>query len=313
MEPTDQSADRRATLIFNPVAGAGDARKDLEKIRDLLDGEFELDVRETAPDAGARQLTEEALRDGVALILAAGGDGTVAETADVLAKTRVPLGIIPRGTANALAVALFGDGLRLDPIGTACKAIRNGRVIEIDTALCEGRRMLLLAGIGIEAGMVEHADRESKSRFGVLAYLAGGWKQIRSQEEFEVTLEAADGGTERLRTASLVVANAAPPSSIFAQGSGAPVFDDGKLDVTALINTETPLEKFAAVLALLNAALTESQAGDRILHFRTPRVRITASPRQKLVLDGEIIGATPMTIECARASLRVIAPAGKNP
>lgn len=75
--------------------------------------------------------------------------------------------------------------------------------------------MLLFGGIGIETGMVERAERDLKSKFGVLAYLIGGWEQINEQEEFDVEL-TCDEPTQKIHTASVVVANAAPPTSIVA-------------------------------------------------------------------------------------------------
>lgn len=300
-------ARRPAVLIFNPVAGAGNPEVELAQIREILEAEIDLEIIETTEDVSAAAIAHRALENGAATVIAAGGDGTVNEVATALIGSDAKLGIIPLGTANALAVSLFGDVLRLDPIVMSCEAILDGYTRTIDTALCGSKPMLLLAGIGIETGMVERADRDLKSRFGVFAYLVGGWEQIREQEPFDITL-TCDGKKQSLRVSSLVVANAAPPSSVFAQGRGQPDFTDGLLDVTAVIDLETPWDAFQTVLSLLNAGLSQSQAGERVLHFRAKRVKVSADPVQKLVLDGEIDGETPLDFRAVPQSLRVIAP-----
>jgi diacylglycerol kinase family enzyme len=299
--------ERRATLIFNPVAGAGDPGADLTRIRKLLEPAFHLTIRETARDVAASTLAAAALDEGAEVVLAAGGDGTVAEAAAALRGSEAVLGIIPRGTANALAVTLFGPALRLDPIGFACRAIVAGTTRTIDTATCNGRLMLQLAGIGVEAGMIRRATRELKGRFGVLAYLAGGWRQIRAQEAFEVRVEC-DGRAHRFQTGSLVVANAAPPSSVFAQGNGSPIVDDGLLDVTTIVDVSSTWEAIDTVLRLMNAGLIHTPAGDRVMHMRGRSIRVDATPPQNLVIDGEIAGTTPVEFEVVPQSLKVFAP-----
>lgn len=301
-------ARRTATLIFNPVAGAGNPQTELAAIREKLEESIELNIVETSPDVSAADLARNALDQGERMILSAGGDGTVSEVAEALIDSQATLGIIPRGTANALAVAIFGDTLRLDPIGISCDAIIAGVTRTMDTAECNGKPMLLLAGVGLEAGMVQRADRSLKNKFGVLAYLVGGWEQIREQEEFDLTI-TCDGHTQKLRTGSLVIANAAPPSSIFAQGNGQPVFDDGYLDLTMLVDLKTPWDVMVTTLGLLSAGLTQSPAGDRVLHMRAKEVTIETSPPQKIVLDGELCGTTPVAFKIRPQSLRVIAPA----
>jgi diacylglycerol kinase family enzyme len=86
---------------------------------------------ETRPDDTGERLAREAVRSGVDLVLASGGDGTITACAGGIAGTRVPLGVLPCGTGNllarnlglplsldeALAVALTGSNRRLD-VGT---------------------------------------------------------------------------------------------------------------------------------------------------------------------------------------------------
>ena len=300
-------ATQKAVMIFNPVSGTGNPAKERERIQELLGSAMMLDVMETTAELGAGTLARQALEQGADLVIAAGGDGTVSEVAEVLSGTGVPLAIIPRGTANALAVALFGPQLYLDPIGRSCQAILDGATRSIDTVRCGKHPMLLLAGIGVETGMVERAERELKDRFGVLAYLVGGWEQIKAQEEFDVELEC-DGQRHQFRSGSVVVANAAPPSSVFAQGSGTPIYDDGLLDITTIVDVKTPWEAVQTILELFRAGLTQRKPGERVITMKAMQVRIVTLPPQKLVVDGEMVGTTPVEFEVVPHSLTVIVP-----
>ncbi|WP_169977613.1 YegS/Rv2252/BmrU family lipid kinase [Tautonia rosea] len=300
-------AKRRAVMIFNPISGSGNAEKEHARILELLEPSMMLDVKETTPEVDAGSLAREALKAGVDLVIAAGGDGTVSEVAEVLTGTDIPLAIIPRGTANALAVALFGPQLYLDPIGRSCEAILDGVTRTIDTVKCGDHQMLLLAGIGVESGMVERAERDLKARFGVLAYLVGGWEQIKAQEEFDVELEC-DGKRHRFRSGSVVVANAAPPSSVFAQGSGTPIYDDGMLDVTTLVDVKTPWEAVQTIMQLFQAGLTQQAPEERVITMRAAKVRVETNPPQTVAIDGELVGQTPVEFEVVPASLKVIVP-----
>jgi diacylglycerol kinase family enzyme len=219
------------------------------------------------------------------------------------------LGIIPRGTANALAVCLYGKPMRLDPIGTGCSYVVAGNTRVMDVAEVDGKHMFLLSGVGIEAGMVERADREWKRKWGPLAYIVGAMAQLGNQEPFHAELEV-DGEKHAYDTASVVVANAAPISSVFAQGGGAPDFEDGLLDVTVLIGNEEgklPVD-FETMLALLDSEARASEAFSGIRHFQGKQIKIRTVPSQKMVLDGELHDAKDgFVFQVKPAALKVFA------
>ncbi len=295
---------RKACLIFNPVSGTTDADQDLERIKELLSTQFDLDIQFTTEEISADKLAEEAVKkDEFEIIIAAGGDGTLSETARALGETTIPLGIIPRGTANAFASAL---GLP-DTLDEACETILSGKTRRIDIGRCNGKLMTLLAGIGFEAETVENASREAKQRWGVLAYLISGIQQLRELELFEAEIET-DDKIIKVSAGALTVANAAPPTSVLAQGPAGILYDDGLLDVT-IISSNTWGAAIAASYHLLQTGLRGDAAQrDDIGYLRTKRVKITTNPPQKIVLDGEMIGNTPLEVECIPGGLSVIVP-----
>lgn len=297
---------RSACLIFNPVSGQSDSDQDLKRIIKILQPELELDVQLTSPEKDAAQLTQAAIERGFQTIIVSGGDGTVSAAAGALIETDIPLGIIPRGTANAIASAL---GI-YDTIQGACQTILNGTTHKIDVGRCNGKPMVLLAGIGFEAKTIEEADRELKNNFGMLAYVVSGLQKLDELESFEAQIET-DKNTVTISAGAVTIANAAPPTSILAQGPAGIVYDDGLLDVTLV----TPKDQANALVAsyelLQSAILGESADHEDIKYIRTRYVKVTAQPAQKIALDGEIIGETPIQVECIPGGLNIIVPIDK--
>jgi len=298
---------RSACLIFNPVAGQSDPEQDLSSIRALLEPEIDLDIRLTTPDVDAGQLAQEAVKQGVHTIIASGGDGTLSAAAEALMGTSIPLGVISRGTANAFASAL---GIP-DTIEAACQTILAGKTKVVDTALCNGKPMVLLVGIGFEAEVVEKADRETKNRLGMLAYILAGVKQLRDFDTFEATIET-DDRVITVNAAAVTIANAAPPTSILAQGPAGIIYDDGLLDLT-VVAPENRAGAIASAYHLLQTALRGDAAErDDIGYMRARRIKVTTNPPQKVVLDGEIIGTMPIEVECIPGGLTILVPATED-
>jgi diacylglycerol kinase (ATP) len=294
-----------AYLIFNPVSGQGTPDDELNLIRQLLEPHFHLNIAFTEPDVSPQQLAQQAIADKADLIIASGGDGTVSAVAGALMHTGIPLGVIPRGTANAFAVSL---GIpRLMPIRNACQVILGGYTRTVDAALCNGYPLILLAGIGFEAAAIEMADRDMKDQWGVFAYLMAGWQAMDGQALFDTEIQA-EGEVYQFQAQAITVANAAPSTSVLAQGAGEVIFDDGLLDVT-IASAQSKLEGITTLMRMLGAAITRNTVEHQnIVHSRARKLRITTQPPQKVVVDGELIGETPIEVECFPSSLTVFVP-----
>jgi diacylglycerol kinase (ATP) len=301
-----------AYLIFNPVAGQGDPNVDLATIRQMLEPQILVNVIMTQPHvnpadqareviANIRSKTEHDL--GASLIIASGGDGTVSAVAGATIGTGLPLGIIPRGTANAFAVGLgIPTTLR-----AACETILAGNTYVVDAARCNDIPMILLAGLGFEAGMVDKASRELKNELGNLAYVLAGVRQLATAQPFKATIEI-EGKETQLQTTAITVANVAPPTSVLAQGLGKVIPDDGLLEVT-ISTSKTRLQGLNAFAALItSAAVGNPTQREDIVCLRTPRLKVTTEPAQKLVIDGELVEANPIEFECIPKGLTLFAP-----
>ncbi|MBT9312682.1 methylglyoxal synthase [Leptothoe kymatousa] len=302
---------RDAYLIFNPVAGQGNPDRDLALIRQILVPQVNLhtifteaDVDVIAQAKGAIatiQANQTTAEPG--FIIASGGDGTVSAIAGATMETGIPLGVIPRGTANAFAVAM---GIPTD-LQQACEAIAAGHTRVVDAAYCNKIPMILLAGMGFEAEVVENANRELKNQLGALAYLLSGAQQFFTQESFQVQIEI-DGQTIDDVAVAVTVANAAPPTSVMAQGFGDVIPNDGLLEVTIAV-PQTRLQGMNMMASLFTSALVKSQfEREDIVCLRTKRLKVKTDPPQKLVVDGELWDANPIEFECVPGGLTIFSP-----
>ena len=99
-------------IIYNPAAGRRRAARLWRVLDVMVHNGVKLELAETQHPGHATTLAREAAADGADLVVAAGGDGTIAEVAAGLAGSDCMMGIIPLGTANVLAHEL---GLKMTP------------------------------------------------------------------------------------------------------------------------------------------------------------------------------------------------------
>ena len=308
---------RRGYLIFNPVAGQGDPVNELAEIRSYLEPQIMLQIWMTQPNLDPAQQARELIQEikafeqqgeGESLIIASGGDGTVGAVASALADSDIPLGIIPRGTANAFSVALgIPTGVK-----AACTNLLLGNTRLVDVAMCNDQPMILLSGLGFEAGMVNKASRELKNILGPMAYIFSGARQLVDQQPFKATLRI-DGEEYHLDASAITVANAAPATSVMAQGFGQVIPDDGLLEVI-VASPKDRISSFSVLSSLAwSAIVSNTSHHDNIACFRTRQIEVELEESQKLVVDGEILDADKMTVSVKPGALQVVAPIRLKP
>lgn len=290
-------------LIFNPVSGQGNAKAELALIRQEIGAEVPLSILETSLEASAKELARQAIAQSADCIVASGGDGTVSAVAGAMIESDIPLGIIPRGTANAIASA-FGISNNLKD---ACHIILTGVSRNIDVASCNDDPLLLLAGVGLEAEVIEQANRPLKNKIGTAAYILSAFQQVQDLNIFEVELETPDR-IITVEAAGITVANAAPATSVLAQGPSNVLPYDGLLDVTIFAPQGTR-SAIAASYNLFQSALSDrSTQRTDVGYFRCTAVKVSTDPAQKVVVDGEVTGDTPIDIRCIPRGLTLMTP-----
>jgi diacylglycerol kinase family enzyme len=175
---------RQALLIANPKAGRGGPKRRQEAIREfcrLMEARgIRVEVEMTTAPRDAARLSAAAAREGFPEVIVSGGDGTINEALQGLIGTSVRLAIWPRGTANVL-----GGELRLPRrLDRLADVLAAGKVQRAYAACAtientgEQRYFLLMAGIGMDAAIIDLVRPTLKERIGVAAFWLSGLESL---------------------------------------------------------------------------------------------------------------------------------------
>jgi diacylglycerol kinase (ATP) len=167
-------------MLYNPLSGSRHHRRlaEVKAAAAVLRGAgIEVTVAPTHSSAATARQVSEAIAQGCDAVFACGGDGTAHDVMQALVGTKIALGLIPLGTANALAHDL---GIPLKPVSAARAAlsavprrVATGHVRYSDFSGNPGSRYFTVTlGIGSDAHLFKELDPALKIRFGMLAYYA---------------------------------------------------------------------------------------------------------------------------------------------
>ena len=275
---------------MNPIAGPRGVPRNP---KDLLERAEKLGVNlqvvETRPGIECEGLV--ANHEGsFDCLLAVGGDGTVMEVAQAAMKRGVPLAILPRGTANAVA---WHFGLPFD-LPRALKVASQGKPVQIDLAEVGGRKFILMAGLGYDAHVIRDATRMLKDRFGFLAYMYSALRNVRRRHySFVITLDS--GEVKRERGAMALVANIGTlAGNIRFVREVSP--DDGKLDLV-IIAPANFRDFYRMAFRGLFGRLHDDP---RVHYYQAASIRIESAPLAPLEIDGTVVEGRHRELE-ARA------------
>jgi YegS/Rv2252/BmrU family lipid kinase len=250
--------------------------------------------------AGA--LARVAAEGGAALIVAAGGDGTLNEVLQGMVGSAVPLAILPGGTANVLANEMGVPGT-IERAAAALAGYRPYRIAAGRVRRGDGsqRHFLLMAGAGLDARIVYEVSGPLKDRVGKLAYWVAGMRTAgRRLEEFPVTVD----GQSTSCSFALVsrVRNYGGDLQIACETS---LFDD-RFEVVLFAGRNTlRYLKYLAGVALRRVA---GMRGVTVLRARQVALGAAADRRVYLQVDGEFAGPLPAVIEMAPDAVTLLVP-----
>lgn len=191
----------RMLFIVNPISG-GKKKKGFEKrvLEDLDLTRYEADFAATNYPGHARVLAERAIKEGVEVVVAVGGDGTINEVASALYATNTVLGIIPEGSGNGLALYL---GIPLNE-RAAVRRLNGSEHITIDSGTINDLRFFNVAGIGFDASV---SDRFANDKIrGPIGYLKAVLTEISTYKPKRYTLNI-DGTVYEREAFMISVAN----------------------------------------------------------------------------------------------------------
>lgn len=289
----------RAAVIFHPLK------------HDDLDA-FRAAVSKTMTDLGwaaplwletragepGRLLVEEAMRAGVDVVVASGGDGTVTACAAGLAGSGIPLGVLPTGTGNLLARNL-GLPISLDD---ALAVALTGADRRLDIGIANGRTFAVMAGVGFDALMLGDASEQMKKRVGWPAYVLSALRHL-GERPMRIVVRA-DGTAPRQSWANgVIIGNVGSlPGRIPLLPGAAP--DDGFLDVAFL----TARGWMGWLLLAINVLLRRRTG--RLRNLACRELLIDLDQERPWEADGEVVGPTrQLRVGIRPGSLLVRVPA----
>jgi diacylglycerol kinase (ATP) len=300
----------RARLIVNPVAGHDSAPDHLEKINVALRNRYgDLDIVMTAGLGDAERAAAIAGSAGYDIVFVAGGDGTLNEVLNGLARlgalSDVTVGLLPLGTGNDFATAL---GLPTD-IDEALAIAAAGRVARIDVGRLNDRVFANVSAGGFIAEVSDAVSTELKGVAGRFAYLLGGAQVLLSYEPVRARIVAARESALPRRLHDWFDMQLFAVCNAPLIGGGRPIApfarpDDGLFDVC--IVDALPTLQFLGLLRGLAAGAHVDH--DHVTYFRTSAVDLEFDRTILVNTDGQVLETRTCVYRILPGALGAIVP-----
>lgn len=300
MSNAEQTGRRhRFLVILNPIAGRRRQVFLRKTIETLERAGFIVTVAATTQRGDAEAMARSAATGGDPphAVVAAGGDGTINEVANGLAGTGMPMGIIPMGTANVLASEL-DIGAWSGPVS---RTLIDGVVKPIHMGDIDGRRFVMMAGVGYDARVTARIDPAIKYRWGKAAYgLAGLMEWLEPPAApFEVVVDGRS-----YETAWMIAANGRRYAGRYI------VAPMARLDAPSLTVCLMPGASRSDLFRYLAAIGRDRLHREKDVQFiEAQEVLVPAAPQAQIEIDGDFHGPGPARIALAPETLNFLQPA----
>lgn len=267
-------------------------------LRATLERRYRLTVLRTGYPGAARDLARTAARESE-LVIAVGGDGTVADVASGVLDTDAVIGIIPTGSTNVIARSL---GIPLQPARAARTLLRETVVRRFDVAVAADRVVVHIAGCGFDALMMRDVKHSHKRVARWLAYVPAALKHVNAPPaDYRITI---DGETKEITARMVLVANGSFIIDPWFQVGRNIRSNDGILDVCIY----APPDLWSAFTLSLWFVLGRVYRSRHFAQFRGRHIRIDASPPAAVELDGDYTGTTPLELQLRAGAIPILAP-----
>lgn len=293
----------KSLLIYNPKAGHGRAEKLLKTIESLLTKyNIPFEIQFTGYRGHAIELIKNVNLSNFRSIIAAGGDGTLFEVVNGLMNNKSttekpPIGIIPIGTGNAFVRDM---GLDNKNVEKAIEVIAscNKKKVDVGEIITHGETyyFLNIVGLGFVSDVAKLAHK--LKLFGNFSYTLGVFLKMIPLKSYPLTIEI-DGNTFKRDNLFVEISNSRYTSN-FLMAPKAEI-DDGFLDITLLNKTTRRrlLQYFPKIFT-----------GDHIFvedveTFKAKKISIHTETNKELTPDGEILGMSPVEIQCLHQAIEV--------
>ncbi|MDB9518845.1 lipid kinase [Roseofilum reptotaenium CS-1145] len=235
------------------------------------------------------------------LVIIGGGDGTLNGAVDALVEIQRPLGILPMGTANDLARTLQ---IPLS-IPAACRAIATGKLHQIDLGWVNGKYFFNVASLGLSVKITGGLSKQSKGRWGILAYAMSALKVLTQSRLFDAEIRAGEE-SHKVKTIQIAIGNGRYYGGGMAIAHDAAI-DDQRLDLYSL-----GLEHWWQILAIF-PALRQGRYHTLpgILSLNGTEMQVYTRHPLPINTDGEITTTTPAHFRVIPKALSIFIPGPK--
>ncbi|MCF6268738.1 MAG: diacylglycerol kinase family lipid kinase [Melioribacteraceae bacterium] len=290
-------------LVYNNFAGNGRAKKNLPQVESLFKKyKINFDIAITKYSGHGIEIVGNADLSKYDGIVAAGGDGTLFEVINGYFKNSseqtIPLGVLPVGTGNAFARDLELDTTKIEE---AIEIISKQKLRKVDVGKfsTEGKDYYFLNIIG--AGFVADANKTAQSFkiFGNFSYIIGVFYRILVLKFTKLKLEF-DGKKLETESTFIEVSNTRYTGADFLMAPNAEI-DDGLLDITLVkkISRLKLLQTFPKIFTGEHILINEIET------HKAKHIKIETDKPLILTPDGELLGTTPVEIECLKHAIEV--------
>jgi diacylglycerol kinase (ATP) len=296
-----------AAVFVNPAAGRGSALRKVGELREAFARRnYAAKIVETASAGEFRGEVRRALREGCAMLIAVGGDGTLQLLVNEVLGQNVQVGVIPAGGGNDFAAAL---GITKN-VEKAVEVIVRGKTRPVDLVRVRnssGLNVVYLGGggMGIDAEALRYANGRFAKWPGRLRYLASAIAGLRGFRGVEIAAEFPESHLPKVARLVLLAAVLNTPTL----GGGLRLAPEARLDDGMLEVVMIEMLRKREVLALIPRLLiTGELRSKRAVRMRAAKIKLTAENETSFQGDGELLGKTPVEIEVLHQALRVLAP-----
>ena len=287
-------------FILNPTAGGGTA-SELEDILEKSMDSYDLDY-EIVLTSRAKEAIEIAANSDKEYIVAVGGDGTINEVANGIAKTgnKIPVALFPSGTVNDFAKVMQIPR----SVDEFVNMVDKGNYLDVDIGKLNDGYFLNVAAGGLLTHVGYQVDVTAKYLLGPLAYYLEGAKELLLQGIDPIYMEfQSDEYNYKGKTMLFLISNSSSIGGFENAMPGADV-TDGYLDVIVLEDS---------ILPDLAGVLVSAINGNHINHpkvknFKTKKIQILSDKEVTVDIDGEYGGNLPAEISVSSNKLRLIVP-----
>ena len=276
---------------------------------------------ETTGAGNATTQANEAVRRGCDAVIACGGDGTVHEVLQALVGTDVALGVIPLGTANALAADLGLVGVPgkvaaklLDAIATC---VPTGLIHYQDqNGQANSRHFLVAAGVGADALLMSRLDSRLKRRLGYILYVIEAFR-IWATHPFPLfDTEVTEGTTDArrvLEVSQLLAVRVRSFGGALQQLAPGATLHSNKLHLLAF-RTRSRLRYMMFLLAVLAGKHTFKREVE-LVEANTVECHAHNGSQERLFVeaDGEVLGSLPARMEVVPQAVKLLIPRDARP